>query len=104
MDGQRQAYDVVVATDVFIYVGALEAVFAATAQAMRSGGLFAFSCEVSDPEDLVLRPSRRYAHSVAYIQRLAQTHGFLVLQIQSTVIREEGGENLNGFLAILRLE
>ena len=100
---QIQHYELVVATDVFIYVGALEAVFAATRRAMRAQGLFAFSFETSESEDLVLRPTRRYAHSVAYIHKLAAAHGFTVLLLEPSVIREEGGENQDGFLAILRL-
>ena len=98
----HDAFDLVVAADVFIYVGALEAVFAAASQAMRSGGVFAFSCERSEGEDLVLRPSRRYAHSEAYIERLAQEHSFAVLKNHASVIREEGGESLHGFLVVLR--
>jgi predicted TPR repeat methyltransferase len=100
---QTQQFELVVATDVFIYVGALEAVFAATRNAMRAQGLFAFSFETSASEDLVLRPTRRYAHSVAYIQKLAAAHGFSVLVLEPSVIREEGGENQDGYLAVLRL-
>jgi predicted TPR repeat methyltransferase len=94
--------DLVVATDVFIYVGALEAVFAATQHAMRAGGLFAFSLEISEDADLVLRPTRRYAHSVSYIERLAAQHGFAVATLEPSVIREEGGQAQNGFLVVLR--
>lgn len=96
-------FELVVATDVFIYVGALEAVFAATRAAMKRDGIFAFSFETSEEHDLVLRPSRRYAHSVVYIQQLATTHGFVVQKLEPTVIREEGGENQDGYLALLRL-
>jgi predicted TPR repeat methyltransferase len=99
---QSACFDLVVATDVFIYVGALEAVFAATRGALRSGSLFAFSFETSDDQDLVLRATRRYAHSVAYIRRLAADHGFEILSLEPSVIREEGGQDQNGFLAVLR--
>ena len=64
-------------------------------------GLFAFSFETSETQDLVRRTTRRYAHSVAYIQRLAAAHGFTVL-LTPSVIREEGGKDLDGFLAVLR--
>lgn len=122
MAGQRQLYDqlecadlttfvaqqaaasadLVVATDVFIYVGALEAVFAATQHAIRPGGLFAFSLELSQEDDVVLRQTRRYAHSVGYIERLAAQHGFAVAALEPSVIREEGGQAQDGFLAVLR--
>lgn len=102
LEPQTASFDLVIATDVFIYVGALEAVFAATRTAVRPGSLFAFSFESSDSEDLVLRPTRRYAHSVAYIERLASSHGFEIVSLTPSVIREEGGKNQNGFLAVLR--
>lgn len=95
-------FDLVISTDVFIYVGALESVFQATRKAIRPGGLFAFSFETSEEQDLVLRPSRRYAHSVAYIQRLAEENKFEIANLEPSVIREEGGKNMDGFLAVLR--
>lgn len=39
---------------------------------------------------------------MAYIQRLAAAHGFTVLSLTPSVIREEGGKDLDGFLAVLR--
>lgn len=96
------SFDLVVATDVFIYVGALETVFQATRHAMRPGSLFAFSFETSEEQDLVLRPTRRYAHSVAYIRRLADANRFDVIRLEPSVIREEGGKDMDGFLAVLR--
>ena len=101
---QNNQFELVVGADVFIYVGALEVVFAATRAAMRKNGIFAFSFETSEVEDLVLRPTRRYAHSVAYIQNLATAHGFSVAILEPTIIREEGGENQDGYLAVLRLD
>jgi predicted TPR repeat methyltransferase len=96
------SFDLVVATDVFIYVGALAAVFQATRHAVRPGSLFAFSFETSEEQDLVLRPTRRYAHSVAYIRRLAAANRFDVISLEPSVIREEGGKDMDGFLAVLR--
>lgn len=95
-------FDLVISTDVFIYVGELGAVFQAGRKALRPSGLFAFSFETSEEQDLVLRPTRRYAHSVAYIRRLANVHGFDVVSLEPSVIREEGGKDMDGYLAVLR--
>jgi predicted TPR repeat methyltransferase len=66
----QQSYDLVLAADVFIYVGALEPVFAGVARVMPPGGVFCFSVEACEEgPDLALRPSLRYAHSLAYIQQ-----------------------------------
>jgi predicted TPR repeat methyltransferase len=69
-------YDLVIAADVFVYVGKLAQVFETTARALRPGGLFAFSLEAEEGcEDFVLRPTGRYAHSAGYAGRLAQAAG-----------------------------
>jgi predicted TPR repeat methyltransferase len=52
-------FDLVVAADVFIYVGALDEVFAAVAGTMLPGGRFAFTVEESLGDALELRPSLR---------------------------------------------
>ena len=83
----------VMAADVFIYVGALEAVFGAVRQRLAPGGCFAFSVEKPGPahngQDLVLLPSLRYAHSAAYVQRLAQVNGWVVEKQWEAPIRED---------------
>jgi predicted TPR repeat methyltransferase len=102
MAGNLAEYDLIVCTDVFIYVGALEQVFECASRAVRPGGLFAFSVESSDDQDLVLRPSRRYAHSRRYLQSLASANSFQTVLIEPSVIRQEGGENVDGLLVVLR--
>lgn len=94
--------DLIVAADVFIYVGALEATFAACASALRAGGLLAFSIETSAGEDVALRSTLRYAHSDAYIARLAGTHDMAVVRTEPTVLRVDHGEPIHGALYLLR--
>ena len=84
-----QRYDLVLAADVFIYVGALEAVFAGVARVMEPGGVFCFSVERAAQGDApVLRDSLRYAHSRAYIEALAAQSGFEVDAVAEHAIRE----------------
>lgn len=95
--------DLIVAADVFIYVGPLDAVFAAAAARLASGGRFAFSVEQADPgRELQLRPSLRYAHSRGLIERLAAAHGLAVQAIEAGPIREEQGRPVMGWYAWLR--
>jgi predicted TPR repeat methyltransferase len=94
--------DLVVAADVFIYVGALEATFAACAAALHAGGLLVFSVERSAMEDVVLEATLRYAHSDAYIQRLASTHGFAIVRAHETTLRIEDTRPEVGVLYILQ--
>ncbi|MGE4242274.1 tetratricopeptide repeat protein [Ramlibacter sp.] len=85
-----QPCDLAVAADVFIYVGALDAVFEALARRMPAGGMFCFSLEESEGgEALQLRQSRRYAHSENYVRELAARTGFEVRALERAPVREE---------------
>ncbi|MBN1513560.1 MAG: methyltransferase domain-containing protein, partial [Phycisphaerae bacterium] len=70
-----QAFDVILAADVFIYVGSLDGVFPAAARALRPRGLLAFSLERYDPppgSSAAFDFRLRYRHSLDYVRSLAQ--------------------------------
>lgn len=96
--------DLVVAADVFIYVGALDEPFRAAASALRPGGLLAFSTERCEGDGYRLLPSSRYAHADGYVRGLAQRHGFAVREAQDTVLRIEQSEPVSGMLYLLAAE
>ncbi|MGD9914144.1 MAG: class I SAM-dependent methyltransferase [Rhizobiaceae bacterium] len=95
--------DLATAADVFMYVGALEGIFATVAAALVTGGLFAFSVEVHDgAQDFALRPSRRYAHGEAYIRLLLAGQGFALLSLRRETIRMDRGEPIAGLIVVGR--
>ncbi len=68
--------DLVLAADVFIYVGDLAPVFAGVQRVLQPGGLLAFSVERHvGTEPWVLRESARYAHERGALRALAAAHG-----------------------------
>lgn len=98
-----QRHDLLLAADVFIYVGALEAVFAGAQRVMLSGGFFAFSVETAaEGQDLTLLPSLRYAHGEAYLRRLAATHQMAVKHIVHAPLRHEQGRPIAGMYVYLQ--
>jgi len=100
-DAQRKPFDLAVAADVFIYVGNLEATFAALAARMAPTGLFAFSVESYEGDAFVLRESGRYAHGTAYIERLAAQHGFAIVSREPIAIRKAKEGHVNGLAFVL---
>lgn len=99
---QTEPADLVIAADVFIYVGALDEVFAAVRQRLQPGGCFAFSVELAgEGQELQLRPSLRYAHSLSYVERLAKTHGFRVRQTWQAPLREDQRKPVMGLYVLL---
>ena len=90
-----------VAADVFLYIGELSGVFQGVRSALRDGGFFGFSVETSDEQDFLLRPNRHYAHSGAYLRKLAEKHGFALDRIESQVIRQDNAIDVVGYLVVL---
>lgn len=102
LEARPGRYDLVTAADVLIYLGALEPVFAAVHGALRPGGWFAFTVEAGEAADHQLRPTRRYAHSAAYLAPLAQAQGFALQRLSGEALRREGGADVAGLLVLLQ--
>ena len=97
-----QSFDYVVSNDVFIYVGDLSEVIPAIFPALRSGGAFIFSCETATAAEgaFVLRPSNRYAHSLASVERLCRQAGFTSFVFEKVALRLESAHaSIAGFIA-----
>jgi predicted TPR repeat methyltransferase len=95
--------DLVTAADVLMYVGELERLFCRVSELLVPGGHFAFSVELNDgPGELVLRSSRRYAHSRGYVERLLAEKGFLPLSLTTSTIRMDRDEPVTGLIAVAR--
>ena len=100
-------HDLVLAADVFIYVGALQDVFAGVARLLAPGGTFAFSVErLAEDKDgaqgLRLMPSLRYAHAESYVRQLAQAHGLRVVSTVQAPIREDQRRPIDGLYCYLQ--
>lgn len=100
----EEHHDLVLAADVFIYVGDLAPVFEAVARVIAPGGMFCFSVEAAsrEPLDFELLPSLRYAHSQRYVAALAARHGFATVRQVDAPIREEQRVPIAGRYVYLR--
>ena len=102
LQGTALRHDLLLACDVFIYVGALDKVFAGAARVLEPGGVFCFSVEsTSDAQDFCLMPSQRYAHSDRYIKALAEAHGFKVIKTLAQSIRQDQQQSIDGLYVYL---
>ncbi len=107
------SYDVLISTDVFIYVGRLDGLFGEAQRLLRAGGLFAFSVESldavneeapdsPDAHDFRLNATGRYTHSLGYLTRIALHHGFEMLRVKEVQVRVEGAKAVPGYLMLWR--
>lgn len=107
-DNDDEPFDLITATDVLPYLGALEPLFFGAAENMVEGGIFVFSSETLPDEVLAGRaymvgPHQRFAHSEAYIrERLAST-GFDVVEVTDINVRMQEGHPTPGHLVIAKL-
>ncbi len=98
-------YDVILAADVFNYVGDLAQIFAAASRALNPAGRLCFTVERAEAgtgqAEMQLLPTLRYAHSETYVRRMAAAHGLLVSDLFSAPIREDRGLPLQGLIVFL---
>jgi predicted TPR repeat methyltransferase len=105
--GEHAAWDLVLAADVFVYLGDLATVFRLVRQALRPRGLFAFSIETlaqtaGQERGYGLSVSGRFAHTPSYVQSIAANEGFAAVEMSTASIRAEHGTAVDGYLFLLR--
>jgi predicted TPR repeat methyltransferase len=89
LEEQEQSLDLIIAGDVFTYVGELSGVFAGCVRALRAGGLLAFSVESAEGDSYHLCPTGRYAHSSLYIEKTAEASGMTGMYTSDMVLRND---------------
>lgn len=106
-DDEGERWDLIVATDVMPYLGALEPIMAAVGARIAPGGVFGFSTETLGEEALAGRPymvgpKQRFAHDEGYVRRVLAAEGFGVAEVRPIVVRYEEGVPVPGHLVIAR--
>jgi predicted TPR repeat methyltransferase len=89
LEEEEQSFDLIIAGDVFTYLGDLSGVLTGCARALRPDGFVAFSVETSDDDSYRLRPTGRYAHSTAYIAATADASGMSVVYRREATLRND---------------
>ena len=98
-----KCFDLILAADVFVYIGNLETIFKDIVAHANKGALFGFSTELApNTTDFELRTSGRYGHSDAYISKLARAYGFSTLLAKDIIVRKDAQGDLAGKLYVLQ--
>ena len=100
-----QMYDLILACDVFVYIGNLDGIFSNVRDLLIQDGLFVFSTELLQEDekycDYILQPTARFAHKQKYIESLCHKYSFQILSLKIDTIRRNKGKDIKGILAIL---
>lgn len=96
------AFELVLAADVLVYVGDLQAVFQTVFGTLQPGGIFAFSVQRSAADGYELGQECRYSHHPDYLGRLMERTGYEVLACENAVCRQEAGKDVPGMICVAR--
>jgi 2-polyprenyl-6-hydroxyphenyl methylase/3-demethylubiquinone-9 3-methyltransferase len=105
-DNDEDAFDLITATDVLPYLGALEPLFFGAAENLTPRGLFIFSSEslpAVDTRPYAVGPHQRFLHADAYIRERLTATGFELVEMTEINVRMQEGEPSPGHLVIARL-
>ncbi|TBN08475.1 class I SAM-dependent methyltransferase [Agrobacterium cavarae] len=108
-DNDDEAFDLITATDVLPYLGALEPLFFGAAENMVKGGIFVFSSETLPDDKMAGRPyivgaHQRFAHAETYVRERLTATGFDVIEVTDINVRMQDGEPTPGHLVIAKFK
>ena len=106
----KHHYDIILAGDVFCYIGDLEPVFAQVRERLSARGRFIFSVEAmtytegdTGARDYTLRDSGRDAHHRDYIHDLTERMGIPLVLSGHETLRLEFGKPVSGWVLVAQL-
>ncbi len=94
--------DLIIAADVFSYVGDLSLIAERSKNALIDGGLFVFTVEKGIKDPYQLQQTIRYTHHRRYIESLAKTYGFSLEALDNVPIRKQKGKPVEGYLVVMK--
>ncbi len=110
--GPIDGYDLIVAADVFVYIGNLERILVNFAGLSNGNdtreSYLIFSCERIHENDAPsagwrVQSTGRYAHTKSYVVNVAENAGYHLLRYDEIVPRMEKGEGVKGHLFVFGL-
>jgi predicted TPR repeat methyltransferase len=95
-------FDLIVAGDVFSYIGDLGPTLAAVAARLNPEGFCAFTVEAADGDGWRIAESLRFGHSGTYVERVARRCALEIIAIGKSVLRLDRGAPIDGLIVTLR--
>lgn len=108
-DNDDEPFDIITATDVLPYLGALEPLFFGASENLEPGGLLIFSSETLPEATMAGRPymvgpHQRFAHAEAYVRERLAVTGFDIVEVTDINVRMQDGNPTPGHLVIARFK
>lgn len=94
--------DLLLAADVFVYLGELRPAFAQAARVLTRDGLLVFTVQSHAGEGVVVGQDRRFAHAEGWLrQRLSET-GLDIVLLEAVSTRQDRGVAVPGLLTVVK--
>lgn len=94
--------DLVIAADVFVYMGELGPCFSQSARVLTPGGLLAFTVQTHPGEGVVVGEDRRFAHAETWLRQRLKKTKFNPVLIEPASTRQDRGVPVPGLLIVAR--
>jgi predicted TPR repeat methyltransferase len=101
-----QGFDLIIAADVFIYIGDLQTIFSRAKKSLNKDGYFIFTTEFftgTNQEDYQLAKNGRFSHNMEYVESLCQEIGFEIVDKEEIILREENQTEQKGVIFTLKI-
>jgi len=92
--------DLVLAADVFVYVGELAPCFSQSARVLEPGGLLAFTVQTHQGEGVIVGEDRRFAHAEEWLRQRLDEAGLASLLLEPASTRQDRGVPVPGLLVV----
>ncbi len=100
---KKENYDLILAGDVFVYLGDLDSIFKAIWQALRHQGLLIFNTEITTTTtDFRMQQSGRFSHAKKYLDSLAKKYHFQIAYHATITSRQQQNKPVPGYLYVLK--
>jgi predicted TPR repeat methyltransferase len=109
---KHESFDVIVSSDVFVYIGDLKEIFDGVHNILRVGGFFAYSVEALNSIDNIeksfsssdyqLNDNGRYSHSSRYLMNLIDPKQFTLHKMKLEQLRLEKGLPVMGYVVVMQ--
>lgn len=95
-------FDLLIAADVFVYVGDMTPMYRAAHKVLGAKGLFVFTTEVGTAPTFALASNGHYKHNLDYLKTVAGQTGFELVRAEVAPIRKEATETVMGHYIYLQ--
>ncbi len=102
LETTKESFNLLIAADVFTYMGNLESLFKSCNKRCEAGGVLCFSVEESKGNSFTLKETGRFGHPLRYIEKLCSKTGWKLISVERSNLRKDKNEWISGFLFILQ--